>query len=68
MNSWNYILSMRHHHELPLTGVMELRPDQMKRLLIKSNRISPMESPIFSHKHLKIHIKIIQYISLLENN
>jgi len=25
--SWNYVLSMRHHHELPLTGVMELRPD-----------------------------------------
>jgi len=25
--SWNYVLSMRHHHELPLIGVMELRPD-----------------------------------------
>jgi len=25
--SWNYVLSMRHHHELPLTGVMELHPD-----------------------------------------
>jgi len=26
--SWNYVLSMRHHHELPLTKVMELRPNQ----------------------------------------
>jgi len=26
-SSWNYILSMRHHHELSLTGVMELRLD-----------------------------------------
>jgi len=25
--SWNYVLSMRHHHELSLTRVMELRPD-----------------------------------------
>jgi len=25
--SWNYVLSMRHHHELQLIGVMELRPD-----------------------------------------
>jgi len=24
---WNYVLSMRNQHELPLTGVMELRPD-----------------------------------------
>ena len=24
---WNYVLTMRHHHELPLTGVMELRLD-----------------------------------------
>jgi len=26
-NSWNYVLSMRHHHELPLTRIMKLRPD-----------------------------------------
>ena len=25
---WNYVLSMRHHHELPLIGVMELHIDQ----------------------------------------
>jgi len=25
--SWNNVLSMRHHHELPLTGVMKLHPD-----------------------------------------
>ena len=26
--SWNYVLSLKHHYELSLTGVMELRPDQ----------------------------------------
>ena len=26
--SWNYVLSISHHHELLLTGVMELRVDQ----------------------------------------
>jgi len=25
--SWNYVLSMRHHHELPLTRIMELHPE-----------------------------------------
>jgi len=31
---------MRHHHELPLTGVMELRPDQMRH----HYEISPRDS------------------------
>jgi len=31
---------MRHHHELPLTGVMELRPDQMRH----HHEISPRDS------------------------
>ena len=31
---------MRHHHELPLTGVMELRPDQLRY----HHEISPRDS------------------------
>ena len=44
--SWNYVLSMRQHHELPLTRVMELRPDQWDTTMKPSwNYILTNEAP-----------------------
>ena len=57
-NSWNYVLIMRHHHELPLTGVMELRPDQWGTTMISHLEIHGITPWPMRHHHktfVKLH-------------
>jgi len=62
--SWNYVLTMRHHHELPPKRVMELRPDHeappwdLTKRFMKlrpkpyQNHASPTQHRIFMHTNL----------------
>jgi len=66
--SWNYVLSMRHHYELSLTRVMELRPDQWGTTTQPSwNYVLTTPESCFSNQH-KVIIHTNSMLTFITNH